>query len=849
MANVFDTISKIEKVADDIVNAFGGVDLLSVTDTLDARLSKIENDLYTGGGAGLIITSAAIARKLTSTNFESGVSGWSIEKSGDVEFESGIFRGTIHAEGGDFSDVVTVGPSGEGHIIIDGSTKVVKSSNFSSGSAGWQLSYDGTLEAQNATISGDITATSGTFTGTIYATGGYIQGDMEITSGTLLVSGAGVGPNGVLLDGATGSIQSYTYASGSEGWKISDADNYAEFNDVRVRGELRTSAVTSDVIMAVGGIQVIAPSTVIRNDLTGTGTPGVTTSNITLADSASFVDGDFLMMKDGGNVEVVQIDSGGGTTSLTVTRGIDGALHAWTTGAAITRWENRIIIDTVSANSPFLDVVAFDGPNYDDFTVKTRVGNLDGISDPNMTPTGYGLYSDNVFLSGTAIFGGGSVQLDPDGIRLDTGSGDVNKLIWKDPLNDVAEAYIWSNNDVLYLESNLVDIHGLDTVHIEADYTELFVGDTGYFQLGVYNHIIPDQGTVVAELTLDDTEFFVDTLLRPKYTSTGQGITDIDTSSDLTASPATGVAVPTNTAVKNYVSAASVAYATDAGTLDTLDSSQFLRSDAYDVKTSGALRLNDSIFLQVGTSADAEFFHNGSNTHLLNKTGGFYIQQQVHGGHIYLQNEDSGGTNRAALYLMGGANPYVRLYQAGSERMRTDPSGIRVYNYVNTPANTITSGVSKVAVQIGDNWIRWISGQVLVDRQYNQEPSLHINGWTNTAWTTVWSFTAPYAYTSNRYVFHTGGSWNVSGGAVFSQAYFRLLVDGTAYPVGHVYHASTNAILAAFSASVEHTPSSNGTRTVYLQVKHRSGASGYFWSDTNADTYYWHVVTEVWSDA
>jgi hypothetical protein len=54
----------------------------------------------------------------------------------------------------------------------------------------------------------------------------------------------------------------------------------------------------------------------------------------------------------------------------------------------------------------------------------------------------------------------------------------------------------------------------------------------------------------------------------------------------------------------------------NAATLDGIDSSSFLRSDAADTKTSGNLRLNDSVILELGNSADAEFWTNGAKVRL-----------------------------------------------------------------------------------------------------------------------------------------------------------------------------------------------------------------------------------------
>ena len=66
----------------------------------------------------------------------------------------------------------------------------------------------------------------------------------------------------------------------------------------------------------------------------------------------------------------------------------------------------------------------------------------------------------------------------------------------------------------------------------------------------------------------------------------------------------------------------------NAATLDSIDSSQFLRSDTADQKTAGTLRFNDNVILSLGTSDDAEFFCNGSHFYLdLNSgIGNFYIR-------------------------------------------------------------------------------------------------------------------------------------------------------------------------------------------------------------------------------
>lgn len=248
----------------------------------------------------------------------------------------------------------------------------LSSTNFATGVSGWRISKDGSAEFQDLT--------------------------------------------------ARGSMQSSDFVSGSTGWKIYVNGN-AEFHDVTVRGKIIASTFQYDATSALGGILMVGPATTLAAHITDAAT------TITVED-AQFADNDFLYVKCGGTYEVMKVTAGGGTTSLTVTRGVAGTATAWKKGTAIARKGDRIVLDTVSANSPYLDIIDWSGPLHTNETTRVRLGNLAGISDPNMTPTGYGLYSDNVFLTGTAVFGGGDLVLDENGITIATGVNDENIIKW-----------------------------------------------------------------------------------------------------------------------------------------------------------------------------------------------------------------------------------------------------------------------------------------------------------------------------------------------------------------------------------------------------------------------------------
>jgi hypothetical protein len=72
----------------------------------------------------------------------------------------------------------------------------------------------------------------------------------------------------------------------------------------------------------------------------------------------------------------------------------------------------------------------------------------------------------------------------------------------------------------------------------------------------------------------------------------------------------------------------------DADKLDNIDSSQFLRSDVADVKTSGNLTFNDNVYCNFGTGNDFQIFCNGSHA---------YIDLEAGIGNLYIRD---GSTTR-----------------------------------------------------------------------------------------------------------------------------------------------------------------------------------------------------------
>ena len=87
----------------------------------------------------------------------------------------------------------------------------------------------------------------------------------------------------------------------------------------------------------------------------------------------------------------------------------------------------------------------------------------------------------------------------------------------------------------------------------------------------------------------------------------------------------------------------------DADTLDGVQGSSFLRTDANTTKTAGELLLNDSIPIRFGTGGDAQMFHNGSD---------MYFDFQVAGDSWYFRDSSD-----SAIFAFAESTGDFSLYK------------------------------------------------------------------------------------------------------------------------------------------------------------------------------------------
>lgn len=123
------------------------------------------------GGAGLI----------KSSNYVAGSAGFQIEGDGDAEFNDVTVRGAVIAGTGSTLPAthITAGTITAQQIILsDSASSILKSGNYSAGTAGWQILGNGDAEFNDVTVRGTIFATTGEL------------GDLDIT-GTLDIGSGG----------------------------------------------------------------------------------------------------------------------------------------------------------------------------------------------------------------------------------------------------------------------------------------------------------------------------------------------------------------------------------------------------------------------------------------------------------------------------------------------------------------------------------------------------------------------------------------------------------------------------------------------------------------------------------
>ena len=161
----------------------------------------------------------------------------------------------------------TVG-SGESSNNIDMVAGFNQSANFVTGVSGWRFDADGNLEAQSGTFRGTVTATAGAIGG--FVIGATVIRDTDsiliLNSSNQTITVGASEP--IIIDGANKKIYSSNYVTGPDGTGFYLDSDLLEVGNVAIRGLIRTAVFQKDVISTVGGSFMVIKSDVLEEDMT-----------------------------------------------------------------------------------------------------------------------------------------------------------------------------------------------------------------------------------------------------------------------------------------------------------------------------------------------------------------------------------------------------------------------------------------------------------------------------------------------------------------------------------------------------------------------------------------------------
>ena len=115
----------------------------------------------------------------------------------------------------------------------------------------------------------------------------------------------------------------------------------------------------------------------------------------------------------------------------------------------------------------------------------------------------------------------------------------------------------------------------------------------------------------------------------------------------------------------------------DATTLDSIDSTSFLRSDVADTKTVGDLSFNDNVKAVFGTDSDLEIFHFFNQGYIVNNTNNLNINNTADGSDVII-NTDNGSGLLTTYFKADGSTGEVQLHHYGSEKLATKSTGVEI---------------------------------------------------------------------------------------------------------------------------------------------------------------------------
>ncbi len=436
------------------------------------------NSFYISGSAAGAPTQAGRQNQfISASKFQ--VSALGDLTASNVLIDGGTITSDVTVQG-TFSANSILTPAGATTQNASASITADGAARFTSASiAGFRISETSISSSNGALVlrdSGQITGSNVDFSGGKIA--GWTLSTSSISSNNLIIS-------------SSGAIQSANYIPNFRGFNLSTFGNgFLEVEEAKIRGTLKTAVFEKETVNAVGGQLWVANSTTIS----GSSEAGIgkTITSMSVENVSGFADGEIALIKKvtqtGFSSEYIRINSSSRTFPdddknlsgfIFVSRSIDNSVSPIDTdtyhglgalsssiselpGTGSSYTDGQVIVSTgrtgsgyirLNANpndtfTPYMDIVERTGSSVFDTELKVRIGDLSGLGGKinGASVGGFGLATDNVFLTGSFFVGGinehisfqtGSFEAKLNKLNLDTpglklqgeGSGSSNKIL------------------------------------------------------------------------------------------------------------------------------------------------------------------------------------------------------------------------------------------------------------------------------------------------------------------------------------------------------------------------------------------------------------------------------------
>jgi len=600
------------------------------------------------------------------------------------------------------------------------------------------------------------------------------------TAGNITATGGTIG--GFVI--SDNNLETTDFASGVKGIRLSTANNGSlEAEEARIRGTLSTTVFEKESINAVGGQLVVANSTAITgSSVFPTGSFGSTDTTMSVENSSGFVNGEILVIKKvtgtGFTTEYVQVDSASRLSTddndltglLMVTRSLNdefepgkhsGSLSE-VTASAQSYEPGQVVVSTgrigtgyirLNANpsdttTPYIDIVERTGSKVFEVDLKARLGDLSGLSSTLVgSSPGFGLFSENVFLTGKVTATSGKIaNWEIDGNKLESFNSSTKGIVLDaDP--STPKITIQENSD------NLIELFHTTGTNFGIKGR---VGGNNLLQLGSTNQI-GGFGITATAISSSNNNLILKN--NGQITASAAKISGDIT---ITSGDLAGIDADSISGSSTIISASAAAGQSGSIAFDAHATQVVLSSAGMDVKntsaqtiasfgasakllggpnnTSDFAEVNGNGMIVVANSETASIMDNagttimgGTATASLNSDGLTLISAGVTGSLISATTSSMFGASSNDRVEVTDTG--LKVYESNKQMLNVGAAGLSIFD---TSNNLVSNFGSDVHLNAGDiylgvtgssgDWIQIDSSQILIKRNNSNKLRIRDNG-------------------------------------------------------------------------------------------------------------------------